>query len=197
MRTQVAADAGPDPAAASRRSRARRLPIVGVMGSGRDPGDDRVEALARWIADRGCHLLTGGGGGTMAAVSRAFCARAPRLGLSLGVLPCRLGAPAESPDPAYPNPWVEIPIRTHLPARGEAGASRASRNHINILTADWVILLPGGAGTLSEARLALAYEKPTVAFLRRPEELPGLPPEIPIARRLREVADFFDAPGRA
>lgn len=48
---------------------------------------------------------------------------------------------------------------------GVAGQEALSRNHINILTSDVVVALPGGPGTASEVRLALHYGKPVVLFL--------------------------------
>ena len=36
--------------------------------------------------------------------------------------------------------WVELPIRTHLPHSGERGTDVRSRNHINALTADVMIV---------------------------------------------------------
>lgn len=152
----------------------RRLPIVGVLGSGRDAYADRSVPLGRWLAAEGVHLLTGGGGGVMAAVSEAFAGVAGRRGLVIGVLPARSPAVA-APPPGYPNPWVEIPIVTHLPLTGEYGTEPLSRNHINVLTPDVLVALPGGAGTLSEVVLALRYGRPLVAWLDDPHELPGLP----------------------
>jgi predicted Rossmann-fold nucleotide-binding protein len=37
---------------------------------------------------------------------------------------------------------------------GDEGRDTLSRNHINALTADLVVVLPGGSGTLSELELA-------------------------------------------
>ena len=42
---------------------ARRLHVVGVMGSGQDEHAKLAEPLGQAIARMGCHLLTGGGGG--------------------------------------------------------------------------------------------------------------------------------------
>ena len=55
------------------------------------------------------------------------------------------------------NRLGEIVIRTHLPLSGNKGTDALSRNHINALTADYVVVLPGGAGTLSELQLAWEY----------------------------------------
>lgn len=101
--------------------RVLRRPVVGVMGSGRAAPGERAAALGRWLAEAGVHLLTGGGAGAMAAVARAFVETPGRSGLSVGVLPASEGDPA-APPPGYPNPWVELVVRTHLPLRGARGA---------------------------------------------------------------------------
>ncbi len=137
-----------------------RLPIVAVIGSGVDEHDDLARPLGRWLAGQGVHLLTGGGSGVMESVSRAFHSVSDRHGFVIGVLPGGAGRPPEG----YPNPWVEIPIATHLPFSGEQGTEVRSRNHINVLSADAIIVLPGGAGTASEVHLAIEYQKPLAAF---------------------------------
>ncbi|CAM2010648.1 SLOG cluster 4 domain-containing protein [Acanthopleuribacter pedis] len=139
-----------------------RLPIIGVMGSGSEDGLPLAADLGRFLAQQPVHLLTGGGGGTMAAVSRAFYETPGRRGLVVGVLPCATRETPTIPKPGYPNPWVELPIRTHLPYSGERGEDPLSRNPINVLSADLVVALPGGAGTASEIRLAHAYGRPII-----------------------------------
>ena len=171
----------------------RRRPVIGVMGSGVDAQEALAAPLGRWIANQGFHLLTGGGGGVMAAVGRAFAEVADRDGLLVGVLPSQAGDPECSPPAGYPNRWVELVIRTHLPARGPHGASDYSRNHINVLTSDVVIGLPGGAGTASELALAVRYGRPCVAFLGDPAQMPNLPREVPRVTALNELAAFVQA----
>jgi uncharacterized protein (TIGR00725 family) len=100
--------------------------ILGVMGSGREEHAELAVPLGRWIAANGFHLLTGGGAGVMAAVSRGFQEVPDRQGMVLGILPA-------GPPPGYPNPWVEVVIQTHLPDRGSEGASPRSRNHLDVL----------------------------------------------------------------
>jgi len=168
---------------------AARLPIVAVLGSGSEPHEARAAEVGAWLAAEGVHLLTGGGGGVMAAVSRAFFQAPARRGLVIGVLPAA-GPDDPRPKPGYPNPWVEIPVATHLPWSGERGTDPLSRNHINLLSADAAILLPGGAGTASEARLAVQYGCPAVAYLGARLEIPGLPPEIPDVASLAAVQVF-------
>jgi uncharacterized protein (TIGR00725 family) len=168
-----------------------RIAIVGVMGSGASAHAERAAPVGRWLAELGVHLLTGGGGGVMAAVSKAFCQTQPRLGNVIGIIPS--GDDAGHPKPGYPNPWVEIPILTHLALSGTQGSDPLSRNHINVLSSDVIVALPGGAGTASEARLALAYRRPIVAFVSSGAEIPGLPDQVPCAASLDEVAEFVRA----
>ena len=150
------------------------------MGSGRDPHSARARRVGAWIARAGYHLLTGGGEGVMAEVTEAFVGVPDRPGQAIGILPGIRGGtggagPGEAP-PGYPNPWVEIAIRTHLGARGARGGDPDSRNHVNVLTSDVVIVLPGGEGTASEARLALRYGRPAGRLPRaRRGDVPGLP----------------------
>src|SRR5262245_37123732 len=135
------------------RAREDRRRVIGVMGSGVERHEDVALPLGRWIAGRGFHLLTGGGAGVMEAVGEGFASVPDREGLSIGVLPA-------GPPPGYPNRWVDIAIQTHLAALGEDGESPASRNHLNVLSSDVVVALPGGAGTRSEVALAVRYGKP-------------------------------------
>lgn len=164
-----------------------RLPIVGVMGSGRDGNHGKAEPLGAWLAEQGVHLLTGGGGGVMTSVSAAFHRVPGRRGVVIGVIPGEMDG---TPKPGYPNPFVEIAIRTHLPLSGAAGESARSRNPINVLTADVIVALPGGVGTASETRLALRYSKPVIAWLDAPGEIPGLDPAVPVATAFAEVRAF-------
>ena len=166
-----------------------RLPIVAVIGSGVDEHDDLAQPLGQWLAGQDVHLLTGGGSGVMEAVSRSFHSVPDRRGLVIGVLP---GEAGRSPE-GYPNPWVEIPIATHLPFSGEQGKEVRSRNHINVLSADAIIVLPGGAGTASEVDLAIKYRKPLAAFTIEPGDLSKLPPDVSVYQTLDEVKAFVSA----
>lgn len=168
----------------------RRLPIVGVMGSGSRGWQERAGPLGRWLARRGVHLLTGGGPGVMASVSRAFHEVEARRGLVIGVL--RAGATPGATAAGYPNPWVELPIVTHLPLSGERGREPGSRNHINVLTADVVVALPGGPGTASEVALALEYDRPLVVWSGGEWDGPALPAAVPVATSLDRVTALVD-----
>ena len=165
-----------------------RLPVVGVMGSGQQPHEEKAVLLGQWLAGEGVHLLTGGGKGVMTAVSRAFCEVSDRRGRVIGVLPGEEGT-ARSKS-GYPNPWVEIPIYTHLLHSGKRGEEMLSRNHINVLSSDVVIALPGSAGTSSEVALAVAYERPVVCYLESRDEIPGLPDGVDVCGDLEGIAKF-------
>ena len=174
-----------------------RLPVVGVMGSGREPYVERSRRVGEWIARAGYHLLTGGGAGVMAAVTEAFVRVADRRGAAIGILPAAPGDRAGAARAGYPNPWVEIAVRTHLPAVGARGAGPASRNHLNVLSSDVVIVLPGSAGTASEARLAVLYGRPCVAWLADRNDVPGLPDAVPVEPGFSAVEAFVRAACRS
>lgn len=166
-----------------------RLPVVGVMGSSREGHEELAIPLGAWLATQPVHLLTGAGAATMTAVSRAFAEVEGRRGLVIGV------CPASDRDPGatrvgYPNAFVEVPIRTHLPLSGPLGTEDRSRNHINILSSDVVVALPGGDGTASEVRLAVRYGVPVIAFVRQRDEIPQLPASVTHTNDLAEVQRF-------
>src|SRR5262245_23947817 len=143
----------------------RRLPIVGVFGSG-SPIDAARARLARevgaMIAGLGTHLLTGAGYGVMAAVAEGFVSVASRAGWSIGVVPRMSDGPFDEPncDPdgrTYPNPFVEIAIHTPLPSNAAQWHATPARNHVNVLSAHAIIALPGGVGTRNELDMAAEY----------------------------------------
>lgn len=167
-------------------------PIVGVMGSGRREYRELAGPLGEWVASSGSHLLTGGGSGVMAAVSRAFHSVEGRKGRVIGVLPGDVGTGEPVAPSGYPNQWVEIPIRTHLPLSGEQGRDPMSRNHLNVLSADVIVALPGGAGTRSEVELALEYRRPLMCWLGEAGSIPGIEETgAPLAGSFAELVDFL------
>jgi len=122
-----------------------RQPIIGVMGPG-NPGSDNILKTAfeigRQIASHNCILLTGGRkDGVMHEASKGA---ASENGTVLGILP--------GSDLTEMSPFVTIPIRTGL---------GNSRNCVNVLSSDIVIVCGTGLGTVSEASLALKTDKPT------------------------------------
>ena len=160
------------------------------MGSSTQAFEDLAEPLGRWLASIGVHLLTGGGVGTMEAVSRAFAQARPRDGLVSGVLPADLPDGIAVPRPGYPNSAVELAIFTHLPLSGITGTDPRSRNHINILSSDVVIVLPGNEGTESEMALAVLYGKPVIGFFGEHAVAWQPPQGVPVARTMAEVESF-------
>lgn len=166
-------------------------PIVGVIGSGEDQHLGLADGLGRLLADLGVHLLTGGGGGVMESVSRAFCQSHGRRGLAIGILPASEEEGVNQPKRGYPNRWVEIPITTHLPFSGKRGTDPMSRNHVNILSSHAVIALPGRSGTRSETRLAQRYHRPIIAYLGASGHIYGLSSRIKRAKDLGDVAQFL------
>ncbi len=143
----------------------RKLPIIAVFGQGTPARPERI-ALAKSVGARiaalGAHLLTGGGYGIMTAVAEGFVAVDERPGFSIGIVPRHPDGPFERPHETadgtpYPNPFVEIAIHTPLPPRVANWQTMPGRNHVNVLSADAVIALPGGPGTDNELTMAAAY----------------------------------------
>ncbi len=130
---------------------APRRPVVAVIGNSRGTTEAlrAAEDLGRLIIERGWRLVTGGLGGVMEAASRgARRAGTYREGDVVGILP--------GSDPALANQWVDIAIPTGL---GHA------RNVLVVATADAVVAIGGGAGTLSEMALAWQLGRPLIGLL--------------------------------
>lgn len=119
---------------------------VTVIGSSRasEWEMEAAEEVGRLVAERGGVLVTGGRGGVMLAAARGAKSAG---GLTVGVLPGTSRAEA--------NPYIDVALPTGL---GHA------RNAVNVLAGDVVVAVGGGAGTLSEIGLALAYGRPVVAL---------------------------------
>lgn len=96
------------------------------------------------MAQRGVTVVCGGLGGVMEAVCRG--ARS-RTGLTVGILP--------GGDRSMANRWVDIPVVTGM---GEA------RNVAVVKSAEAVIAVGGGYGTLSEIACALKNEIPVIGL---------------------------------
>ena len=120
-------------------------PRIGVIGSG--ACDERCRRLAfetgREIGRRAV-LLCGGRGGVMAAAAEG--ARSVG-GMTVGILPG--ASAAESP----PNPHIQLPIYTGI---GQA------RNQVIVLSADALVAVCGGWGTLNEISIAAKHGVPVV-----------------------------------
>jgi uncharacterized protein (TIGR00725 family) len=104
----------------------------------------RAEAVGREIARRGAVLVCGGRGGVMEAACRGAKAEG---GTTVGILP--------GVDRDEASRYVDVAIVTGL---GEA------RNAIVVRTADAIVAVSGGYGTLSEIGLALKMGRPVVGL---------------------------------
>ncbi|MDH7487664.1 MAG: TIGR00725 family protein [Anaerolineae bacterium] len=120
--------------------------IIAVIGSATcTPAEAAAaEAVGRLLAEAGAVLVCGGRGGVMAAACRGAKSAG---GLTIGILP--------GVDASEANPWVDVPIVTGL---GEA------RNAIVVRSADAVIAVGGGYGTLSEIAFALKWGRRVVGL---------------------------------
>lgn len=168
-----------------------KLPIVGVMGSHEHPHADLAEPLGRLLAAMPVHLLTGSGPGVMGAVSAAYADVEDRAGLCIGIVPAEsIDHPMRSPE-GYPNPHVELAIRTHLVRKQPHLWDGLTRNHVNILTANVVVALPGSTGTAHEVDISVRYGKPTVAYLHHDGEMNAMPESVPVCLSLEEVRAFL------
>ena len=135
-------------------------PRIGVIGSG--ACGERCRRLAfetgREIGRRAV-LLCGGRGGVMAAAAEG--ARSVG-GMTVGILPG--ASAAESP----PNPHIQLPIYTGI---GQA------RNQVIVLSANAVVAVCGGWGTLNEIAIAAKHGVPVVRLESwRLEPPPGVDP---------------------
>ncbi|MDJ0273699.1 MAG: TIGR00725 family protein [Aigarchaeota archaeon] len=125
----------------------RRKQIL-VIGYNRDACDERAWRLAyevgREVALRGAVLITGGLGGVMEAASKGAYEAG---GITVSIIPQK--------DASQANPYSTVVVATgigHL------------RNFVNVYSADGVIVVGGGAGTLSEIAAAYIEGKPIVAL---------------------------------
>lgn len=130
---------------------------VAVIGGAECDARDRklAQEAGAGIARAGAILLCGGGGGVMAAAAAGARSEGGR---TVGILPG--ASAAQTP----PNPHIEVAIFTGL---GQA------RNQILVLSADAVIGIGGGWGTLSEIALARKQDVPVILLdswqLSRPD----------------------------
>lgn len=126
-------------------------PVMAVIGQGGTvppPVHALAFALGTAAVDAGFRILTGGLGGVMEAASRgAHASSAYREGDVIGILP--------GSDPAARNRFVDIAIPTGL---------GVARNVIVVSSADVVVAVAGGAGTLSELALAWQLGRPIIGL---------------------------------
>lgn len=168
-----------------------RKPIIGVMGSSTEPYEELATPLGRMIADHDYRLLTGAGAGVMTAVAKAFCETEGRQGVSLGIVPTMDYKGGYVPRDQYPNPYIELPIFVPLDKKAENDINPYSRNHVNVMTSNAMVILPGDHGTQNEVALGIKYNKPMILF--GPEELFKAFPDQPIrSQDIEEVREFLE-----
>ena len=120
-------------------------PIIGVIGSNSELCTEEMTTFSEELGDslmsEGFRIVTGGKGGVMEAVCRgAMNSESYFEGSTIGILP-------ES-EKKYSNNYCDIVIPSGI---------GISRNSIIINTADIIIAIGGGAGTLSE--ISFSWQK--------------------------------------
>ena len=120
--------------------------IIAVIGdSSCSPEEAKLaESVGELLAQQGVTIICGGLGGVMEAVCRGAKSKG---GLTVGILPGQ--------DSSMANPWLDIPVVTGL---GEA------RNVAVVKSAQAVIAIGGGYGTLSEIAYALKSRVPVIGL---------------------------------
>jgi uncharacterized protein (TIGR00725 family) len=120
--------------------------IIAVIGAGQCESSIYQLALevGEEVAKRGAILVCGGLGGVMEAAAKGASMAG---GLTVGILP--------GPSSNSANPYIKIPVATDM---GQA------RNVIIAHTADGLVAVSGGAGTLSEIGHSLKLGKPVVGL---------------------------------
>jgi len=134
-----------------KKGKERVMKMIGVIGAGQC--DEKIYGQARevgaGIAMAGATLICGGLGGVM----EGACQGAYEVGgQTVGILP---GA-----ERTQANPYVMIPVVTDL---GHA------RNILIVRTADILVAISGGYGTLSEISIALKLGKPVIGLHTWPD----------------------------
>jgi len=123
----------------------RQILVIGNNTNGCTPKHEKIAyEVGAEIAKSDSVLITGGLGGVMAAASHgAHDAK----GLTVGIIP--------QDDSTMANEFCDIVIPTGM---------GLARDFLNALSADGVIVVGGGSGTLSEVCAAYMHKKPMVAI---------------------------------
>ncbi len=134
--------------------RRRQILVIGHNDNGCTPEHEKMAyETGVEIANSDSVLISGGLGGVM----RASCHGAHDAGgLTIGIIP--------QSDPTFANEFCDIVIPSGM---------GLTRDFLNALSADGVIIIGGGSGTLSEVCAAYMHKKPMVAIknLGGPTEL--------------------------
>ena len=136
------------------------------------PHHELAFEVGRAIAERGAALVCGGLTGVMEHAARG--ARAAG-GLTIGLLP--------RDDPSAANEFIDVAIATGL---------GHGRNAVLVLSADGVIAIGGGLGTLSEIALALRSGRPAIGIRTWRFERDGqTEPALPVAASAAEGVEWL------
>jgi len=126
-------------------ARKRQILVIGNNDDGCTPEvENPSPSLFSNIAKSNSVLITGGLGGVMRAASRGAHDTG---GLTVGIIPQN--------DFSLANEFCDIVIPTGI---------GLMRDFLNALSADGVIVIGGGSGTLSEICAAYMYKKPIIAL---------------------------------
>ena len=119
--------------------------IIGHNDSGCTPDHEKIAyEIGYEVAKSNCVLITGGLGGVMKAASHgAHDAN----GLTVGIIP--------QDDASFANEFCDVVIPSGM---------GMTRDFLTALSADGVIIVGGGSGTLSEICAAYMNKKPIVAI---------------------------------
>ena len=119
--------------------------VIGHNDNGCTPEHEKVAYEVGFeIAKSDCVLITGGLGGVMKAACHGSH---DANGLAIGIIPQN--------DPSFANEYCDVVIPTGI---------GLTRDFLNALSADGIIIVGGGSGTLSEICAAYMYKKPMVAI---------------------------------
>jgi uncharacterized protein (TIGR00725 family) len=126
---------------------------VAVVGSGSEH-EGRAEEVGRLLAERGCTVVTGGGGEVMAAAARGAKSAG---GTTIGILPGERRGEG--------NEWLDHEVVTGI---GHA------RNLAVVASGDAVIAIGGSWGTLAEIAFASRLRR-AVVILEPGLDVEGVP----------------------
>jgi predicted Rossmann-fold nucleotide-binding protein len=153
----------------------RRLPIIGLFGSGTKLTAERA-ALARdigiLVARLGAHLLTGASYAVTEAAAEGFCSVKRRRGVIIGSISRDATgafdkANGSADGTPYPNQFIEVAMFTTVAGGGNGSWDNSQRSRVDVLTSNAVIALPGSTGSRSELQMAATCNGEAA---KRPEE---------------------------
>jgi len=123
----------------------RQILVIGNNDNGCTPESEKLAYdVGSEVAKSNSVLITGGLGGVMRAASRGAQESG---GITVGIIP--------QDDSSHANEFCDIVIPSGM---------GLTRDFLNALSADGVIVIGGGSGTLSEICAAYMYKKPIVAL---------------------------------